>query len=519
MRDAGETVVRDPTNGARGEFPDALVVTTVEGRILSWNAGAWSLFGYAGEEAVGRSLFGLTIPAENVTETETWLRTAAEAGFAVCVSTRRRKDGSVVQVHGSARAAPDETHGVVLVLIERDLAGSRDGEVGGDQRIGDAVAEQFVTVLDVLPDAVLVVDAGGRISALNEHAERLFGYTREEILGREIELLVPPDLRAAHERYRIEYGRAPTPRPMGSGLHLRGRRRDGEEFFAEISLGPFTVAGASLVIAVVRDVTERLRAQDARRALAERSALEQRVRERTRELQATQDALRATNRELEAFTYSVSHDLRAPIRRIEGFSRILAEEFSAELKPPARHCVERIRDGVQHMAHLVDDLLHLARVGRRELRPRLVAVDALVREVLLALAGDIGDRNIEWRLHPLPTLECDAGLLKVAFTNLLGNAIKYTRSRERAVIEVGQLRGDGRPVLYVRDNGVGFEMKYADELFGVFQRLHGSHDFEGTGVGLATVQRIVHKHGGEVWAEAEPDRGACFYFTLGNVTT
>jgi light-regulated signal transduction histidine kinase (bacteriophytochrome) len=167
------------------------------------------------------------------------------------------------------------------------------------------------------------------------------------------------------------------------------------------------------------------------------------------------------------------------------------------------------------MGRLVDDLLNLARVGKRDLRPGATPLTPLVQRVIASLEPDMAERRIDWRVGALPVVECDAGLMELAFTNLLSNAVKYTRPRAQAVIEVGQTTRDGAPILFVRDNGVGFDMKYADKLFGVFQRLHRAEDFEGTGVGLATVQRIIRKHGGSVWAEAAVDTGATFYFTLG----
>jgi signal transduction histidine kinase len=228
-----------------------------------------------------------------------------------------------------------------------------------------------------------------------------------------------------------------------------------------------------------------------------------------------EEALKAANRELEAFTYSVSHDLRAPIRQIDGFSKLLTEQFDATLGPKAHHYLRRIRDSTKHMGLLVDDLLRLAKVGRQDIQPTRSSLDELLEIVLAGLQNDIADREICWRLEPLPTLECDPGLTKVVLSNLVANAVKYTRRRHPAIIHLGQLTRNGRPVVFVRDNGVGFDMRYAERLFGVFQRLHRAEEFEGTGVGLATVQRIVHKHGGEIWAESEPDKGATFYFTMG----
>ncbi|MGC2195533.1 MAG: PocR ligand-binding domain-containing protein, partial [Terriglobales bacterium] len=226
--------------------------------------------------------------------------------------------------------------------------------------------------------------------------------------------------------------------------------------------------------------------------------------------------LSASIKELEAFTYSVSHDLRAPLRHISGFSKILTEEFGASLPPDAQHHLERIEEGTRRMGLLVDDLLNLARVGRRDLSPQVARLKSIVDEAIAELKPDSRGREIEWKVGVLPYVECDPGLMKQVFLNLLSNALKFTRPRPRAVIEIGQREENGVAVLYVRDNGVGFSMKYVDKLFGVFQRLHRAEDFEGTGVGLATVQRIIQKHGGRIWAEAELDKGATFYFTLGN---
>jgi PAS domain S-box-containing protein len=229
--------------------------------------------------------------------------------------------------------------------------------------------------------------------------------------------------------------------------------------------------------------------------------------------------LAASVKELEAFTYSVSHDLRAPLRHISGFSKILAEEFGSDLPQEAQHHVQRIQEGTRRMGILIDDLLNLARVGRRDLTMQVSGLKSVIDEVIADLAPEYAGRRIEWKIGNLPYVQCDSGLMKQVFQNLLSNSVKFTRPREQALIEVGQKDQDGAPVVFVRDNGVGFNMNYAEKLFGVFQRLHRPEDFEGTGVGLATVQRIIQKHGGRIWAEAEVDKGATFYFTLGGSET
>ncbi len=278
-----------------------------------------------------------------------------------------------------------------------------------------------------------------------------------------------------------------------------------------------TAVSFSILLAVFyllnQEIARRRQAQERIDSL--NTELEKRIKDRTAELEATNKELEATNKELEAFTYSVSHDLRSPLRHVDGFSRILVEEFGPHLDPTARRYLERMQKGVRNMGTLVDDLLQLARIGRQEPSRRTTGLSSLLREALDEVRSETEGREIEWRIGQLPFADCDPALIKQVFANLLSNAIKYTRPRERAVIEIGALERNGQPTIFVRDNGVGFSMKYADKLFGVFQRLHRPEDFEGTGVGLATVQRIVHKHGGRVWAEAELDKGATFYLTLG----
>jgi PAS domain S-box-containing protein len=371
----------------------------------------------------------------------------------------------------------------------------------------------LANIINSAMDAIVSVDGAQHVTLFNAAAEKMFGCPAAEAIGQPLDRFIPARFREAHRQAVQEFGRTgTTSRGMGHLRPLSGLRANGDEFPLEASISQVNTDGQKIFTVIIRDITERKRAEEEIQKL--NSELERRVEARTAELSAT-------NRELEAFTYSVAHDLRAPLRHIDAFSKILREEYAAQLPPEAQRYLDNIRHGSQRMNLLVDDLLNLARVGRQELKCLPVSLSRLVKDVVGDFREETEGRRIEWRLQPLPTVECDPGLMKLAFANLLSNAVKYTRPRPLAIIEVGTLESNsaaGFITIYVRDNGVGFDMKYADKLFGVFQRLHRNDEFEGTGVGLATVERIIRKHGGCVWAEGAVDKGAVFHFSLAGKT-
>jgi len=366
--------------------------------------------------------------------------------------------------------------------------------------------ERFRLLLDGVKDyAIYMLDPGGHVVSWNEGAARLKGYRSEEILGKHFSCFYVPEDRESGKPARELQESLAKGRFEAQAQRVR---KDGSAFWANVVITPMYDDSGALrgFSKVARDITQQK--ADEREIRKLNDELEHRVVERTAQLETA-------NKELEAFSYSVSHDLRAPLRHISGFSKMLVEEFGPTLDPGAQHYLERIQAGTQKMGLLVDELLNLARVGRHALSLQPTRLNSIVAEILAILQPETEGRQVEWVIADLPAVKCDPVLVKQIFQNLLANALKFTRPRAHAVIEVShQEKEDGQPVFMVRDNGVGFNMEYVDKLFGVFQRLHRAEEFEGTGIGLVTVQRIVHKHGGRVWAEGELDKGAAFYFTL-----
>lgn len=369
---------------------------------------------------------------------------------------------------------------------------------GGFIEVNDVL---FRILSDSLPDAILIVDVRGHIMLANAQADLLFGYTRDELLGRTMEMLLSPEVRELHRQHCEQYLAASVPRPLTAVLDTFAFRKDGSSVPVDVSLSPIEFQSGITVIASIRDITQRKQA-------------ESEIRELNARLADHVTELMAVNHELEAFSYSVSHDLRAPLRSIDGFSQALLEDCRDQLDPQGRDYLTRVRDASLRMTQLIDDLLSLSRITRAEMTKSTLDMSAMAQNILDERRRTEPQRVVECEIEAALVVDADPRLLRVALTHLLDNAWKFTAKTPGAKIAVGK-RGHGKGVVYyVADNGAGFDMTHADKLFGVFQRLHGADEFPGTGVGLAIVQRVIHRHGGKVWTDAAIDQGATFYFTV-----
>jgi PAS domain S-box-containing protein len=358
---------------------------------------------------------------------------------------------------------------------------------------------QQASLLNLTHDTIFVRDMSDVITYWNRGAQELYGWTAEEAIGKR-----------AHEILQTAF---PAPIDEIHAELLRSGRWDGE---LEKTRSDGTQVAVASRWSLRRDEQQRPAAiLETNNDITERKRRELEISKLNEELGKRTAELESINKELEAFAYSISHDLRAPLRHMAGFTELLRKNAASLLNEKSQRYVTMIMESAQRMGNLIDDLLAFSRIGRSETHKTMVSLEQLVQEALAEVRQDARERNIVWKVGGLPSWYGDRSMLRLALVNLIANAVKFTRTRAQAEIEIGCTdHKQNQVVVFVRDNGVGFDMKYVNKLFGVFQRLHPPEAFEGTGIGLATVQRIVHRHGGKVWAEGLVDRGATFYFSL-----
>jgi len=476
--------------------PNAMIMADRNGLITLVNRNAESLFGYSRAEMLDQPL-EILIPARFRDRHPDLV-----ANFFVTPKARSmgagrdlfglRKDGTEVPIEIGLN--PIEANGGWFTLASIiDIT---------ERKRAEEIQQRMASLVESADDAIVTKNLDGVIRSWNPGAERLLGYCADDMIGQPITRLIPDD-RQDEERMILDHIRSGK---RFAHFETVRRRKDGSLVDVSLTISPICNPAGNVVGAskIMRDISERKRAAEAlqEKEMQFRSTLEQRVADRTSEL--------------EAFSYTVSHDLRAPLRHLQGYVELLTRETAASPLPErARRYLQTIADVSGEMGQLIDDLLAFSRMGKVDLHQTRVPLNDLVRESIGSLGMATRDRHIEWQIASLPTVLGDPATLKQVFLNLIGNAVKYTRPRDPAHIEIGcGGEENGRVILFVRDNGVGFEMQYAHKLFGVFQRLHRAKDFEGTGIGLAIVRRIIARHDGRVWAEGAPDNGATFYFTL-----
>ncbi len=476
----------------------AIYMLDPAGIVRSWNAGAERIKGYTAEEILGQH-FSRFYPQADIERGKPryQLEVAANVGRCEDEGYRVRKDGSQFWADVVLTAVRDADGALTgFAKITRDLTERRKTE----QTLRESEERFRLLVEGVVDYGIFMLNPAGVVTSWNTGAERIMGYGAGEIIGRSFDcFFLAEDVQAGRSRNELDVA-ASAGRFEGQGWR---QRKDGTRFWADFTVSALRDADGRLIgfAKVTRDLTSR-------------RAAEEQIEHLRLDLQHRNENLAAANADLEAFSRSMAHDLKAPVRHILAYADMLLRDFKDSMPAEALDHVSHIKKSAVRMSDLVRDLLGWFSIARRPVKAHTVALQPLVKSVIAEFAVETLNRNVEWRVSDLFEAECDRGLVLLLLQNLIGNALKFTRTRERAVIEIGHVVTEDDRVVLVRDNGVGFNMDYVGKLFHAFERLHPASDFEGTGIGLTIAARIVQKHGGRIWADAAPDKGATFHFTL-----
>ena len=466
---------------------DGIATIDANGTLLSFNTACENLFGYSAIEVLGKNV-SMLMPSPYRESHDGYLENYQRTGIPKVIGSIReveglRKDGSTFPVELSVGDATVPVGSPTYVGLIRDVTEKKEHE---------AILRQMAAIVTSSNDAIISQTPKGRVLSWNEAAERMYGYSASESIGEHINFIVPDDRR---EELDVILRRA----ALGENVkHFDTVRKTRSGELLDVSLTVFPIVGENgeitAIAAIGRDITE--------------------LKQAAREIQRRQELLEAVNQELEGFSYSVSHDLRAPLRAIDGFAKAFGEDYGDKVDDEGRRLLRIITDNTQKMGQLIDDLLAFSRLSRRRAQAHCVDMTSLARAAFDEARLHEPDREIDFRLETLPLVAGDPTMLRQVWVNLIGNAVKYTRPRAKAIIDVDGCIESGEARFTIQDNGVGFDDEYAHKLFGVFQRLHSDKEFEGTGVGLALVHRIIKRHDGRIWGKGAPGQGATFQFTL-----